>query len=304
MPINTMEYATKLQTALDQKAVIDATSGWMEANAGQVIYEGGKTIKVPTIRTSGMKDYDRDNGYPSGGVNLSYQSLEMTMDRGASFLLDAMDISESNFMVSAANVTNEFQQDNVVPEIDAYRYSKLAAYAESENVVSYTPEEGTIFKMFVNDIAAVKNIVGENVALVAIMNGKVKAQLELLEAFRKTVDVTDFKKGEITTKVNMVNGCKLLPVPSARMYDTYIFNDGKTEGEEEGGFVKGSTAKEMNWIIIPQSVPIAVSRQDKMKIIDPDTYQKADAWFIGYRKYHELWVKSNKRNQIRVSRQA
>ena len=303
MPINTIEYGTKLQTALDQKAVIDATSGWMEANAGQVIYEGGKTIKVPTISTSGMKDYDRDNGYPSGSVNLSYQSLDMTMDRSTSFLLDAMDVNESNFMVSAANVTNEFQKDQVVPEIDAYRYSKLAAYAETGNVVTYTPADNTIFKEFMTDIAAVKDIVGENVPLVAIINGQVKAQLELLDVFRKAIDVTDFKKGEITTKVNAINECKLLPVPSARMWDTYTFNDGKTEGEEAGGFVKGSTAKKMNWIIVPQSVPIAVSRQDKMKIIDPDAYQKADAWFLGYRKYHELWVKPQKKNQIRVSKQ-
>ena len=68
------------------------------------------------------------------------------MDRGTSFLLDAMDVDESNFMVSAANVTSEFQKDQVVPEIDAYRYSKLAAYAESENVVTCKPDERGYFK--------------------------------------------------------------------------------------------------------------------------------------------------------------
>lgn len=304
MPINTIEYATKLQTGLDQAAVHDATSGWMDANAGQVIYTGGKTIKVPTISTTGLKDYDRDNGYPNGSVTLTYESLEMTMDRSTSFQLDSMDVDESNFMISSANVTGEFQKDHVVPEIDAYRYSKLAAYAESGNIVTYTPDASTIFTKFMYDLAAVKDVVGENVPLVAIINGQVKAQLELLESFRKAIDVTDFKKGEITTKVNAINECKLLPVPSSRMYDTYTFNDGISSGEEAGGFAKGSTAKLMNWIIVPQSVPIAVTRQDKMKIIDPDTYQKADAWFIGYRRYHELWVKAKKKNQIRVSKQA
>lgn len=51
---------------------------------------------------------------------------------------------------------------------------------------------------------------------------------------------------------------------------------------------KGSTGSS------PQNVPIAVTKQDKMKIINPDTYQKADAWFIGYRRYHEVWVPANR----------
>lgn len=304
MALNTIEYASKLQTGLDQKAVIDATSGWMDENAGQVIYTGGKSIKVPTISTTGLKDYDRDNGYPKGSVTLGYETLEMSMDRGTSFLLDAMDVDESNFMVSAANVTSEFQTDQVVPEIDAYRYSKLAAYAESENVVTYTPDEDTILKQLMYDIAAVKDIVGENVPLVAIMNSLVKAQLDLFEPFKKVVDIMDFKKGDVTLKVNSLNECSILPVPSSRMKDTYTFNDGKSSGEENGGFAAGVSAKQMNWIIVPRSVPIAVTKQDKMKIIDPDTYQGGDTWFIGYRRYHELWVKANKKNQIRVSKQA
>ena len=44
MALNTIEYASKLQTGLDKKAVIDATSGWMDENAGQVI--------IPVARVS------------------------------------------------------------------------------------------------------------------------------------------------------------------------------------------------------------------------------------------------------------
>ena len=74
------------------------------------------------------------------------------------------------------------------------------------------------------------------------------------------------------------------------MKTAYIFKDGKSEGEKEGGFAPAESARQINWIITVQKAPIAVTKQDKMKIIDPDTYQKADAWFIGYRRYHELWL--------------
>lgn len=105
MPLNTLEYAQILQTKLDQKMVETSTSGWMEANAGQVIYNGGREVKVPVMELTGLKDYDRDNGYPDGSVTLSYQTLTMGMDRGTSFQLDAMDVNESNFIASATTVS-------------------------------------------------------------------------------------------------------------------------------------------------------------------------------------------------------
>ena len=60
MALNTIEYATLLQTKLDQKAVAEMTSGWMDQNTGDVIYKGGNKVKIPTLSTSGLKDYDKD----------------------------------------------------------------------------------------------------------------------------------------------------------------------------------------------------------------------------------------------------
>ena len=47
MPINTLNYAQILQTTLDQAAVRDACTGWMDANAGKVKYSGGNEVKIP-----------------------------------------------------------------------------------------------------------------------------------------------------------------------------------------------------------------------------------------------------------------
>lgn len=303
MALNTLEYAALLQTKLDQKAVAEMTSGWMDGNTGDVIYKGGNKVKIPTLSTSGLKDYDRDKGYPDGSVNLTYEEMTMEMDRSTSFLIDAMDVDETNFVASATNVAAEFQSSSVVPEIDAYRYSKVAAYAEADNVTTYTPDPKTLFEVLKNDIAAVQDIVGENTPLVCSINTKVKSQLEQLDKFNKNIEVTSFTQGTLNTKVKAIDNCRLISVPSARMWDSYTFRDGKAEDEKEGGFVKGTTAKPMNWIILPQSIVIAVTKQDNMKIIDPTMYQKADAWFIAYRRYHDVWVKANRREQIRVSKQ-
>lgn len=295
MPLNTLVYATQLQKALDASAVLGLTSGWMDANASQVVYNGGNKIRMPEMSTTGLKDYDRDDGYPDGSVTLSFKEYEMTMDRGTSFQLDAMDVNETNFIVNATSVCNTFQKEHVLPEIDAYRYSRIyALLKEAGRSTAYTAEAAGIWDKLQEDIAKIRDEIGEETPLVVTVSQKAKTMLELNEKFTKILNVAEFKAGVINTRIKEFNNCFLKPVPSSRMKTAYVFKDGKTDGEKEGGFAPAEGSKGINWIITPQNVPIAVTKQDKMKIINPDAYQKADAWFIGYRRYHEVWVPANR----------
>ena len=85
------------------------------------------------------------------------------------------------------------------------------------------------------------------------------------------------------------------------MYTAITVRDGKTSGQETGGYVKGSTAKNVNFMIMPRTVPLAITKQDVMRIFDPLTNQKANAWAMDYRRYHDLWVLDNKINSLYVS---
>lgn len=114
---NTIEYAKVFQKELDKQVLEGATSGWMEENAGQVKYSGGNEVKIPKISLSGLGDYDRDSGYTQGAVTFSYETKTMTMDRGRKFLLDKMDVDETDFVASAATVMGEFQRTQVIPEL-------------------------------------------------------------------------------------------------------------------------------------------------------------------------------------------
>ena len=291
MGLNLFEYGVQMQKALDNSATLKLTSGWMDANAGQVTYNGGNKIKMPEISTSGLKDYDRDKGYPEGSVTLKYKEYDMTMDRGTSFQLDAMDVNETNFIANASSVINSFQNDQVLPEIDSYRYSRIhALLKQAKRSTSYIADEATVWAKLQNDISKVRDVVGEDVPLVISIAQPVKTMLELNEKFVKILNVAEFKAGIINTRIKEFNNCFLTPVPSARMKTAYLFKSGKAGEEESGGFAPAEGAKGINWLITPQKAPISVTKQDKMKIYDPDTYQKADAWFIGYRRYHDLWL--------------
>lgn len=127
--INTIEAAKIFQTQLDELAVQSLVTGFMEQNTDGIKYTGGDEIKIPDIDMDGQADYNRNTGYVKGAVNVSYQTLKMTQDRGRKFYLDAMEVDESNFIAESSRVMSKYQKTKVVPEIDAYRISKLANYA-------------------------------------------------------------------------------------------------------------------------------------------------------------------------------
>ena len=143
--------------------------------------------------------------------------------------------------------------------------------------------------------AAVQDVVGDETPLVITMARPVAAILDMSSTLSKSLSVMDFKQGDVTVKVKSLNGeHPILRVGSGRMKTSYIFNDGTTGGQEKGGFTAAEGAQDINWIICPRTAPIAVSRTDKVRIFDPETYQKKRAWATDYRKYHDLWVPDNK----------
>lgn len=296
MAINTLEMAKIFQTSLDKQMLVGATSGWMESNTGQVKYTGGDTVRMPEISTGGLAEYDRDNGFNQGSVTLSYREYKLTQDRGRTFQLDAMDVDESNFIASAGNVMGEFQRLQVIPEVDAYRYSKIASLASgaSHATTAFTPEAGTIMSQLDSEITNIQDVIGETDPLIIIMATPVRTVLNNASNIQRHLDVTDFSAGIINTKVQTYNGIPIISVPSARMKTAYVFNDGTTSGQEAGGFKADTTAKGINWIICSRNTPIAISKTDKVRIFDPATNQKADAWKLDYRKFHDLWIPNAK----------
>ena len=296
MAINTLEMAKIFQQSLDKQMGIEATSGWMESNAQNVKYNGGDTVRMPRISTTGMARYDRDNGFNQGAVTLTYDDYKLTQDRGRTFQLDSMDVDESNFIASAGTVMGEFQRLQVIPEVDAYRYSRIAALAKgaSRTTDGFTPSETNILAQLDKEITDLQDTIGESEPLLILMATPIRTVLNNVKNIERHLDVTQFKAGAIDTKVKTYNEIPIFSVPSLRMKTAYVFNDGKTTGQETGGFKADTGAKSINWIIISRRAPIAISKTDKVRIFAPDVNQKADAWKLDYRKFHDLWIPRNK----------
>lgn len=290
-----------MQKKLDQAVIIGATSGWMEANAGQVIYNGGDELKIPTMTTAGLADYDRDNGFVQGGITVKYNTYKMTQDRGRTFQIDRMDVDESGFVATSANLIKVFQTEHVIPEIDAYRYSTIADIAIKANqseAITLTADNA--LTKIREHIRAVQDIVGDDVPLILTMSTKTRALIEDAPKIGKSINVADFKQGGMNFKVKSLDESVIRIAPSSRLKTKYEILDGTTTGQEAGGLKAAADAKDINWIITPQRVPIAISKTDKLRVFEPDTNQKADAWKIDFRKYHDLWIKESDKKIIFV----
>jgi len=299
---NSLEYAKIFQPTLDKQLIEGATSGWMEENAGRVKYNGGNEVKIPKISMDGLADYDREKGFVEGGIDLAYETKIMTQDRGRTFHLDAMDVDETNFVADAGNVMGEFQRTKVIPEVDAYRYSLIATLAKSaDKVTKYTPDADTILKTLLADIANIRDICGDSVELVITMSTPVQSVLSSAKETSKIIDTTNFKKGDLNLKVKGVDDTPIISVPSARMKTEYNFFDGTTTGQSRGGFEATDEAEDINWLITARRAPMAISKTDVTRVFNPLENQKAHAWKIDYRKYHDLWIAENQMDGIWVN---
>ena len=303
---NEIDYAELWTTLLDQQAQQVATSGWMEANASNVQYVGGKKFRVPTMYTTGLGDYERGTGaahrgkYAKGAAELKYTDYELEMDRSAEFAFDRHDVDESGFIVQAPNVMGEFQRSHVVPEIDSFRYSRIASIVKAAGAYkTQVLTDTNILEEFLKQIRAMQNITGRGAGdLVATMPFSVWSLLEI--AAKKAMQFIPQTAGlptNLNYEVGAVNGIPIIPVVEDRMKTAYIFHDGK----DELGYEPDEDASTINWIITPRNLPIAISKTDNLKVFTPDVNQDGDDWLIQYRKYHDLWIMKNQVNQIVLS---
>lgn len=296
MAINTIATAILFQQNLDKAAVQQARTGWMESNAGKVIYKGGKEVKIPKLNMDGLGDYDRDNGFNGGSVTFAYQTKEMKHDRGRSFSIDEIDVDETSFVVTASTIMGEFQRTKVVPEIDATRIASLATMAmgvadDKQVEYGYTPVKTTIVDKIKLGIKKIREegFEGDLICYVTYDVAMLVSQF-----YGEKLSAATFAINGVDTRVPAIDGVPLVEMTSNKMVTKLKFNDGKTEGQKQGGFEKDADGLDLNFLIIAKEAPIAVSKTDNMRIFDPNTNQKARAWAMDYRKFHDIWVPDNK----------
>lgn len=279
---NKIERVQILQRKLDTALVQEMTTGWMEVNSNQVIYTGGDEVKIPQLLVDGLGNYDK--GYKDGYVDFKFVTKKLTQDRGVRFNLDVRDVDETGGLLTMANVMNEFQRTQVVPEIDAYRLSFLATEALKHDGQheEYKPDNNIL--RHIKDGIKVLRKAGHNGEIVIHANYDTITELEMLKPV--VANTVTFRANGIETQVNQIDRCPIIPTADNRMVTAIELFDGSTKL----GFEKASTAKDINFLLVARQAPVAITKLDTIRVFDPMTNQQANGWMADYRRFHDIWV--------------
>ena len=290
---NTISYAERYTENLDKALVQKPVTGFFTDNALRAKFIGGKIVNIPDVDMQGLGDYDRTTGFVSGTVAVAHTPYEMKMDRGRSFSIDAQDADESGVADLAGQVLGEFMRTQVAPEVDAYVLSKLAGLAVgAAQTVTGTPANEAM-KMLQDGIIKAQDAAGYGEELVCFVDSTFWAAVCNSAELSKQLVVSDFKKGGIDTQVKSFNGVPIMPVQGALMKSAYVFNDGKTGGQEVGGFTPADGAKSIGLLILPKRAASLVKKVEETRMFSPKENQTADAWKIDVRLYYDLFVKKS-----------
>ncbi len=292
-----MDYNVALTDRLDKAVVQRAQTGFFADNNLRGKFIGKKTVAIPEMGLQGLGDYDRETGFAKGTVTVDATPFTLQMDRGRSFQIDREDADESGIADLAGQVCAEFVRTQVIPEVDAYVLSKLSAVAnETAQTVTGTPATEA-FKMLKNAIAKAQDAVGYDEELVAFVDGTFMAALQATPELSRYLVMNDFKRGELHTKVQTLDGVALLPVQSNRMKTAYTFHDGG-EGQEEGGFTPTEAAKSIGLMVVPKRAASLVKKTAETRTYTPKQNLNADAWKLDYRIYYDLVVRNSLKQGI------
>lgn len=284
---NAITLAKKYVPLLDEVYKKAALTSILDSDAS-LAKEGANTneIIIPKISMDGLGDYDRNSGYVDGDVTLTWETVKFNYERGRMFTVDAMD-NEESVGLAFGRLAGEFLRVKVVPEIDAFRFATYAGISGAT-------------------VVAENLTTGEEV-IKALRTASTKMDEAEVTAESRILFITPTLKGLIddldTTKSKEVlkKFAALVEVPQSRFYSAIELNDGKTGGQESGGYKKASEAKDLNFMIIEKSAVLQFPKHVVPKIVTPEQNQSADAWKFGYRNYGLADAYENKVNGIYVS---
>lgn len=282
----------------------DSVTSILDTTDERVKFIGAKTVKIAKMQFGGLSNYYRNNseaanapagtqfygsagfGYQQSNAKMQWETFTLSQDRAASFPIEYFDDEESGGLL-VGNAVTEISRTIIVPEIDAYALSTLAANAgttkseaiTSANALSALNDAFLYFEE--HEVPAADQVIYVSPAF--------------MKALRESTQITRFIEptpGEkkVSYKITEYEGRTLITVPPTRFRTKYKAYDGGY------GFDTGSMP--INLLAVSKSAVIHIKKYEKVKIVSGDLNLAANG-FDGYtvyaRVYHDVFVPDNKK---------
>lgn len=246
----------------------------------------GKTVYIPSMKTTGARAVDRNNinGVFSRNFDLDWEAMTLTMDREWDTLIDPLDMIETNEVATIANVTRTFNETQKVPEQDAYMASKLAGFASAFGGAVYTSlTSANILEKWDDALAYMVNqrVNRDRVRCKVIPD--VYKLLKQAAGITRFIDVTGGIRNA-DRNVGKLDGVLIEEIPSDMMKTLYSFVTG--------------------WAINPSAAQINMLFYDSMAIAAPIIYdtsmisapsaQTKGKYLYYERYYYDVFILGNR----------
>ncbi|NPC91216.1 hypothetical protein HOO54_02840 [Bacillus sp. WMMC1349] len=286
---NAINYAEKYSNELDQ--VLTQSMLTTELETSNVNWMGARTFHVPTVSLTGYKNHSRNGGFNRGDVTTTNEPYTLGFDRDVEFFVDQMDVDESNQAASAANITRTFLTEHAGPEVDAYRFSKMATKAlTGKRATAETITKDSVYTALKRDILKVRKYGPGN--LVCYMSSVAMDALERSSEFNRQIQVQN-QGTAIETRVTSLDGVRLVEVWDAnRFYSSFDFTT---------GFKSAPGSFSLNWIIVYKGAIVAKAKLNTVYLFQPGQHTQGDGYLYQNRMYHDLFVMKNKADGVVVS---
>jgi hypothetical protein len=296
---NSYALASRYLPILDEVYKADAKTSILDTANDRIRWIGANAVSLFKTTLNGLGNYRRNEGFVTGNATGSWENLTLTQDRGRGFLIDVMDNDETLGM-ALGTMGGEFTRLHVIPEVDAYRFAKIAGTA---GIQQGTPVDLTAAANLPNLISEAEYMLSE---AEVPEDGRILFVSE--NAYRYLRDqvtrlVTNDETG-INHTIEYFDNMRVIRVPQARFYTGITLLDGVTGGQEVGGFEPASGAYPINFMVVHPSAVAQVIKHVSPRLFSPQQNITADAWLYQYRIVHDTFVLENKVNGIYLNRGA
>jgi hypothetical protein len=288
------KYSPEILDEIFQKEAITAV---LERDTSLLKFTSAKTVLIPRMEMDGLGDYVRANaagyGYPAGSVDVTWEPHTLTKDRGKQFVIDTMDDEETAGLVVGA-LLDQFVRTKEVPEVDAYRLSKLFSLAFADQVVEETVSANEIISKFNAAFEKFADLEIPEDEQILFVSNKVMTLIRNTTELAKRIYQEDYRNpAGLTFTVTMYEGRPILPVPQRRFFTAYTFG--------ANGFTPTAGAKLMNFMLVHFNAALPIKKHEVLKVFGPEVVQDFDGYKLNHRLYHDIFVPLNKRVAIYAS---
>ncbi len=278
-----------LPKVVDKVFAVDSlTERLIGNNEVKVDFVGARTVKVFKLNLSGLTPYVRGGHAGAnvrGAVRSELETFTLSQERYIEIPLDKLDtLDDAETVLGVAS--REIIRTKVVPEFDAYRFSKLASYTSTTygNRVVEDINANEIIKKF-NE--AFKWMADNKVSpkdQVLYVSPEIMLKIRSTEELYKRLTQSEYK-GEVSFTIEKYEGREIVEVPSDEFFTDIAIGE---------GYAPSSTSRAINFLLVDKKAPIIVKKLDFAKVFTSES----GAYFVGYiisnLYYHDLFVPENK----------